>query len=377
LTAAALGVFGCAFAFGANVANAPEDGTAAPPARGFAYFNDRDRSVPWSIHVLKIDRSHPGLGFGTTLGGTGTIGMDFVSEQVKRLPAEAGRPIAAVNGDFYDDREPHRGRPQNVQIHLGELISSPGGQSAFWIDTAGQPHMTNVESRLHVFWPDRTATPLSLNAACAPEAAVLYTARVGKSTLTKGGADFILERGPDSPWLPLEAGKTYRARIREARPRGDAPLDHETMVLSLGRKLTGRATSLVVGDTLEIVTETVPDLSGVSVAIGGGPALVRNGQTMEWSGLQIRHPRTAIGWNADWFYMVAVDGRQLDLSVGMSLPELATYMAKLGCDHAMNLDGGGSATFWILGSVINSPSEGQERPSANALVLVENPVGTE
>ena len=55
----------------------------------------------------------------------------------------------------------------------------------------------------------------------------------------------------------------------------------------------------------------------------------------------------------------------------MTLPEIAEYMVKLGCLYAMNLDGGGSATMWVMGSVMNSPSEGQERPSANALVLLK------
>jgi exopolysaccharide biosynthesis protein len=36
----------------------------------------------------------------------------------------------------------------------------------------------------------------------------------------------------------------------------------------------------------------------------------------------------------------------------------------------MNFDGGGSSTLWALGAVRNSPSEGDERPSANALVVV-------
>jgi len=45
-------------------------------------------------------------------------------------------------------------------------------------------------------------------------------------------------------------------------------------------------------------------------------------------------------------------------------------MLKLGCKDAMNLDGGGSATLWALGMVRSSPSEGQERPSPNALVVV-------
>jgi exopolysaccharide biosynthesis protein len=54
----------------------------------------------------------------------------------------------------------------------------------------------------------------------------------------------------------------------------------------------------------------------------------------------------------------------------MTFQELAEYMLKLGCEQAMNLDGGGSATFWALGTVRSSPSEGQERPSPNALVVV-------
>jgi len=59
------------------------------------------------------------------------------------------------------------------------------------------------------------------------------------------------------------------------------------------------------------------------------------------------------------------------LSVGMTFAELADYMVRLGCEEALNFDGGGSATLWVMGTVVNSPSEGQERPSANALVLVQ------
>jgi exopolysaccharide biosynthesis protein len=111
-------------------------------------------------------------------------------------------------------------------------------------------------------------------------------------------------------------------------------------------------------------------MTGSRTAIGGGPALVRGGTALTFSGLQPRHPRTAVGWNKDYFFLVEVDGRQKN-SVGMSLPELATYMAtKLGCDEANNLDGGGSATMWVYGNVMNSPSEGRERPAANALVVV-------
>ena len=54
----------------------------------------------------------------------------------------------------------------------------------------------------------------------------------------------------------------------------------------------------------------------------------------------------------------------------MSLPELADYFLKLGCTEAMNLDGGGSSTLWILGQVMNSPCYGHERSMANSLILL-------
>ena len=84
-----------------------------------------------------------------------------------------------------------------------------------------------------------------------------------------------------------------------------------------------------------------------------------------------RHPRSAIGFNDTHIFLVEVDGRQGELSVGMTLEELGLYMHKLGCQEAMNFDGGGSATLWVNGRVVNSPCNGSERDIGNGLVLVQ------
>jgi exopolysaccharide biosynthesis protein len=86
-----------------------------------------------------------------------------------------------------------------------------------------------------------------------------------------------------------------------------------------------------------------------------------------------RHPRTAVGDNKNFVFLVEVDGRQPELSMGMTFTELANLMEQLGCSEAMNLDGGGSATFWLNGKVVNSPSDKHERAVANALVIVRRP----
>lgn len=231
--------------------------------------------------------------------------------------------------------------------------------------------MTNILSQLRVIWPDGTSTPFGLNEERPGNGAVLYTSVSGTSTRTGGGVELVLEQTTNSAWMPLRPGQRYRARVREISARGDTTVTPDRPVLSLGPKLAARLPRPTVGSTVELATETTPDLTGVLTAIGGGPTLVRNGIATQWSGFQMRHPRTAIGWNKDHIFMVEVDGRQRGLSVGMTLPELADYMVKIGCQQAMNLDGGGSATLWVCGNVVNSPSEGQERPGANALILLQ------
>ena len=84
-----------------------------------------------------------------------------------------------------------------------------------------------------------------------------------------------------------------------------------------------------------------------------------------------RHPRTAVGVRDDGtLFFVTVDGRQPGKSVGMSIPELSGLMLELGCQFAINLDGGGSTTMVIDGKMVNTPpgSKGARR-NGDAILL--------
>jgi hypothetical protein len=349
-------------------------GTLSKPGRGFTYHNDRNESVPWSIHVGKLDRSNKDFELHTVLATDVIFDVNTLSEQMKVFPPTLGRPIAAINGDFYHNESgPYQGDPKGLQIMQGELLSAPSDWSCFWLDPEGNPHMTNVLSLFKVTWPDGVQTPIGLNEERMNGAAVLYTPRLGPSTRTTGGREFVLEADGDKPWLPLQVGETYSARVRLVRESGDTPISSNTMILSLSPQIIARVPALKPGSILTISTATTPDLKGCKTALGGGPALVRAGKPMQWHSNQIRHPRTAIGWSSSHIFLVEVDGRQRGLSVGMTFPELADYMVKLGCEEALNLDGGGSATFWLYGQVVNSPSEGRERETGNSLVVVRKP----
>jgi len=347
-------------------------------SRFITYTNHVDPELPLSVHVVRVDYAHPEVRFCTILGGGSSMGMGIVSEQIKSLPPALGQPLAAVNGDFYDKSKDYPVRPRDVMIRQGELVTQPAGHSSFWINAQGRPQMTNIHSRFRVVWPDGKATPFGLNVPREDEVVVVFTAALGASTRTKGGIEYVLE-AVKNDGLPLRVGRDHELRVRSVHTNGNHVLDSQTLVLSVGPTLASKIPALTAGATLHLVTETVPDMSGAEVAIGGGPALLKDGKLMEWKGwVQVRHPRTALGWNSKYLYLVVADGRQLDVSLGMTFPELAAYMLKLGCTEAMNFDGGGSATMWAFGSVQNSPSEGQERPSPNCFIVVrKNPAAEE
>jgi hypothetical protein len=351
-----------------------------------SYQHEKVSNGPWSIHVVKFDRSQSDLELRTTLARETAFGLSTLTEQVRALPREAGAPLAALNGDFYvvEARHPYLGDPRGLQILDGELISAPGDQASFWIDATGNPQATNVTSQLKVTWPDGSTTPLGLNEERRNGAAVLYTSRLGPSTRTQGGRELILERAGDGPWLPLQVGREYTARVREARTNGDSALANGLLVISISPLLLTNASAgaqVEAGAMLKISTATAPDLAGVKTAIGGGYVLVRNGQKQtldipksdayKFRSVGERHPRSAIGASRAQIYLVEVDGRQPGLSVGMTLAELGDYMQKLGCELVLSLDGGASATLWFDGKVRNSPCDGADRPIANGLVVLQ------
>jgi hypothetical protein len=364
---------------------------AAPNARplnsepGISYTNDVVPSVPWSIHVVKIDRSRKDLTFFSAHARGKVLGVSLIAEQARSIPPQLGRALAGVNGDFYErDNPSYAGDPRGLQILNGELISAPSTVSV-WFDPEGNPQLGEVKADFHLTWPDGSKTPFGLNQQRGPSLVVLYTPTYGPSTHVSGGRDLILEREGNSPWLPLEAGRTYRAKVREAQDESNTKLPSNALVLSIGPRLVGKVPDVAPGTVLELTTLTTPDLRGVKTAISGGPAIIQDGKPFmqkvppadaersysERSKYE-RHPRSAVGWSATHVYLVTVDGRQPGLSVGMKLAELAEYMSRLGCTHAMNLDGGKSAQLWMGGQIMNSPCQGEDTVANSLLVLRKN-----
>lgn len=112
--------------------------------------------------------------------------------------------------------------------------------------------------------------------------------------------------------------------------------------------------------------------------IAGSDILMRAGKVLAQDKTKFSltsHPRTAVGLMdaGKTLVLVVADGRDPARATGLSLDELAQLMADLGCQDALNLDGGGSSEMVLRDSqsgqlrVLNQPSDGRERAIANAL----------
>ena len=69
-----------------------------------------------------------------------------------------------------------------------------------------------------------------------------------------------------------------------------------------------------------------------------------------------RYPRAALGLSARDLVAVVCDGRADD-EAGLTMAELASAMAGLGAETAINLDGGGSVSLVVGGALVNTPRE--------------------
>lgn len=118
-------------------------------------------------------------------------------------------------------------------------------------------------------------------------------------------------------------------------------------------------------------------------ALGGRTWLVKNGVVSAFANDTLYEPRTCVGVSKDRqkIYLLAVDGRQETYSNGMNYGELSRCMYALGAYNAINIDGGGSTTFFRRKTddfsvgcfeIRNKPSGGTERPVANGLLIISN-----
>ena len=112
---------------------------------------------------------------------------------------------------------------------------------------------------------------------------------------------------------------------------------------------------------------------GVKDTYNFGPILINNGiPQMPIEVTSYKDPRVAVGMIAPNDYvLLCADGRGAGGSRGLNHNQMVSIFQSFGCSYAYNLDGGGSATLYYNGVVLNNPSDGYERPCADFLFFTQ------
>ena len=121
--------------------------------------------------------------------------------------------------------------------------------------------------------------------------------------------------------------------------------------------------------------------NNIQEAVGGAEILVKDGVNQFIGKTSEKMPRCCVGITADGQIInLVLDGRQYPYSVGATYYEVAQILIDAGCVDAMELDGGGSATYDAKqeGSdevtVVNRPCDSVERSVSSSLVIVSTAV---
>ncbi len=320
----------------------------------------------WHLHVLIVSPTKAAI--------TLARAMDEIvgAETTSSLAARHGA-LAAINAGFFRVAGTYRGEPDGLLAVKGKLLSEPvRGGAALALTNAGgntKAALAHITIKAELKFNRQATIPINgFNRPRETDQLIVFTPEFHRTTLTKpDGIEVIVRKG----------------RVQESLDgKGSQVIPSDGFVISANGTAKPLLRKLRRGMKVELRQQLLatPSLPFVpEFILGGGPILLVNGQTQTnpdgfnpTSFVNFRHPRTAIGTRKDGaLVLVTVDGRQPKKSVGMTIPELAALMLELGCEDALNLDGGGSTTMVIRHKVVNSVSDATgERAVSDALLVL-------
>ena len=161
---------------------------------------------------------------------------------------------------------------------------------------------------------------------------------------------------PDQPG-PLEPNSAIAGTVIANSSGRSVRIPRSGLVLTgVGAAGASIATSLPVGTRVSLIAR-IAGITPGTLAIGGGPALVVNGHPTHAAGegftpsqLVPRSERTAIGQTSAGTDLLVTAQGPGDGSPGITVPQQADLMARLGARVAIAMDSGGSSQMIVNGT---------------------------
>lgn len=322
----------------------------------------------WNINVIRIDLEDQYTGLKGLINPSGIPNRDKVSTMVEKSGA-----VAAINGDYFNYKP--LASSLGTLINDGEIISSP-----IEMEWSLPSFFINNSNKAGIEYLDRKMVITNLDKGN----------QVIINTVNKVTENFDTVTLLNKNWGTKSIGNSFHqdlvevlivdSVVQEKRTGGQAfeiPKTGNAFVLAVRNTMLN---NLEVGNKVNLELATVPDVSGIKFAIGGGSIILKDGElSLTNINSAGNEPRTGIGVNKEntEIILVTIDGRDTSYK-GVSQEMFGAILRDLGAYNALNLDGGGSSTMAIKpvdsekATVVNKPSGGAERPVVNAVGVFSN-----
>jgi hypothetical protein len=331
---------------------------------------------PLVVHVVAVKPHDSDVRLGTVLA------HDALTSPGERISSMAQRTgaVAGINGDYFDIGQSNR--PTNLVVTGGTLLQTPNDRCALVVTDDGMPHIVSTISFLGQLQLQHRTVPIeSINQLPSNGGVALLTPAYGsvppRDDLT------VVALAPMDGTPPFA---TYRVEAisdnLQTQPPGYYAL--------IGMNAYGSTGVPRIGEAIAASGDLSPiPLDRIQSAVGGGPLILKHGAWFDDphgpSGGEFARPIPSSGAAIapdGTLFLIEVDGRQPEFSVGITRPEFAALMLALGATRGMSFDGGGSSEIAVRtlararAHVVNSPSDGKERRVADGVFVYSTlPVG--
>lgn len=344
-------------------------------------YSSGNSSVRENIITYGTDSSViPVVAYGKTL-----LGRSTMQQTAQYLTDRGMRIVAGVNGSFFDF---NTGIPYGLVVTDGILRTS-GNVASVGFFSNGSAVVGKPELSVKLQYANGQTADINYNKVLSTENGVcLYSSDYNGVTKNPVPAMHVILRPlSSSPWLTMNG--SLQLAVTEICSASDSiTIPEGGFVLSLAKNSKYASAisafqTLQVGQTVTVTTESAPNWSSVLYACGAGDMLVENGTvntSYTLSAAAEPAARTAFGIKNDGSYLLYTADEE-NGSRGLTLKELAERMKELGCQTAVNLDGGGSTMIsaqypgYPSPATVNTPSDGSARPCANFIYLVRGNPG--
>ncbi len=339
-------------------------------------------ALPLKVSVVEMDLTNPYIMMETCLGGEKSVACETPVNMATRNTRPGHEVVGAVNGDFFMTSPTNEvGLPLSGQVRNNELVLSSHNRACLVLDNDKRPYIDRltftgtVTSGDHSFALNLVNRMRYAYENIAANQSFLFTRSYGPVTYDSSNSGKMVMLRPAEGEFRWNANGVEHCVIEDIfDAQGSRTIPDGKAILWLKGTYANQTVWMSVGDVLDIsfrlTLNNGPQDVNIDQLIGGSDHIImQNGQFMEdWAE---RHPRTAIGFNADStrLYFVVVDGRHMT-SVGVTLKEMKGIFDALGAVNAVNLDGGGSSCILVNDEVLNHPSDGPVRAVGNGCLFV-------